>query len=140
MPSSPVTSTGALQPGTGSSSTISRTDGAGAFGEDTFVKLLIAQMTHQDPTAPTDSAQMMTQLAQFSSVEGLNKLNKQMTALNLSQDFASALTMMGKQVTWLDDNGEVHTGAVEGVKPSSKGAILTVGGSDIFTGQVAKVA
>ena len=39
---------------------------------------------------PTDSAQMLSQLAQFANVEGMNKLNRQTTALNLGQDFASA--------------------------------------------------
>ena len=39
------------------------------------MQLLIAQMTHQDPTAPADSTQMAAQLAQFSSLEQLTKIN-----------------------------------------------------------------
>lgn len=120
-------------------SQLDRTDPGGAWGQDTFLKLLIAEMQHQDPLQPTDSAQMMTQMAQFSAVEGLNKLNNQMTALNIQQDFASSVTMIGKTVTWLDDKGALQSGVVQAVKPSPSGAILTVDGADIFSGQVKKV-
>ena len=118
---------------------LDRTDAGGAWGQDTFLKLLIAEMQHQDPLQPTDSAAMMTQMAQFSAVEGLNKINKQLTALNIQQDFASSVTMIGKTVTWLDEQSAIHTGIVQSVKPSPTGSILTVDGADVFSGQVKKV-
>ena len=37
--------------------------------EQTFLKLLVAQMQNQDPTQPQDGTQFVTQLAQFSSLE-----------------------------------------------------------------------
>ena len=37
--------------------------------QETFLKLLVAQMKNQDPTNPTDSTQFVTQLAQFSELE-----------------------------------------------------------------------
>ncbi len=120
-------------------SQVDRTDAGGAWGQDTFLKLLMAEMQHQDPTQPTDSAAMMTQMAQFSAVEGLNKLNKQLTALNIQQDFASSVTMIGKTVTWLDEQGSIHAGVVQSVKPSPTGSILTIDGSDVPSGQVKKV-
>jgi flagellar basal-body rod modification protein FlgD len=120
-------------------SQIDRTDTGGAWGQNTFLKLLIAEMQHQDPLQPTDSAAMMTQMAQFSAVEGLNNVNKQLTALNVQQDFASSITMIGKSVSWLDEKGALHSGTVQAVKPSPTGAILTIDGSDIFSGQVREV-
>ena len=47
----------------------------GALDKDTFLKLLVEQMRYQDPLAPTDNAQMIAQLAQFSSLEQMNNLN-----------------------------------------------------------------
>ena len=118
---------------------IERTDNAGSFGQDTFMQLLIAEMQHQDPLQPTDSAAMMTQLAQFSAVQGLNNVNTQLTALNVQSDFASSVAMIGKTVTYLDAQGAIHSGTVSAVKPSSTGAILTVGDSDIPSGDVKEV-
>ena len=40
-----------------------------------FLKLLTAQLKNQDPTAPMDNAQMTSQLAQISTVDGVERLN-----------------------------------------------------------------
>ncbi len=44
--------------------------------QDRFLTLLVAQMQAQDPLNPMDNAQMTTQLAQISTVDGIEKLNK----------------------------------------------------------------
>lgn len=134
-----ITSSGSVFGAGGSSSSVERIDPSGSMGEDTFLKLLMAQMTHQDPLQPTDSAQMLTQLAQFANVEGINKLNKQTTALNLGQDFAGSVAMIGKSVTWLDEEGEVHSGVVDAVKPSPTGALLVIDNEEVPSGAVQKV-
>jgi flagellar basal-body rod modification protein FlgD len=124
---------------TGTPDSVTRTDAAGSYGEDTFLKLLMSEMQHQDPLAPTDSTQMMSQLAQFASVEGLNKLNSQITALNVAQDFASGVAMIGKTVSFLDASGNVQSGTVDGVKPSATGAQLQIGGVWIASGDIQQV-
>jgi flagellar basal-body rod modification protein FlgD len=129
----------AITPGAATGDQVTRTDPGGSMGSDTFLKLLVAQMQYQDPLEPTDSAQMMSQLAQFSSVEGLNNLNKQITALGLSQDFSSAVAMIGKTVTYTDASGNPQTGQVSGVQPDPKGALLVIGQAKVYTGQVTEV-
>jgi flagellar basal-body rod modification protein FlgD len=49
--------------------------------QDRFLKLLVAQMTNQDPLNPLDNAQVTTQLAQISTVSGLDKLNDSLSGL-----------------------------------------------------------
>src|SRR6185436_6454110 len=110
-----ITSSGTVFGASGTAGSVDRIDPGGSMGQDTFLKLLMAQMTHQDPMQPTDSAQMLSQLAQFANVEGINKLNKQTTSLNLGQDFAGSVAMIGKTVTWLDDEGAAHSGVVDAV-------------------------
>ena len=39
-----------------------------SLGKDAFLKLLTVQMSHQDPLSPMDNRNMISQLAQFSSV------------------------------------------------------------------------
>jgi len=48
--------------------------------KDAFLKLLVAQMKNQDPDKPMDGQQMAAQLAQFSSVEQLMKINTTLAA------------------------------------------------------------
>ncbi|MDQ8153282.1 MAG: flagellar hook assembly protein FlgD [Gemmatimonadota bacterium] len=82
----------------------------GAMGKDQFVKLLVAQMTHQDPLNPMDSSQMAAQLAQFSSVEQLMNISTQLqtqsdgSAMMLDAlDRNAALGMIGRSVTAVSD-------------------------------------
>jgi len=49
---------------------------------DRFMKLLVAQMQNQDPLNPMDNAQVTTQMAQISTVTGLEKLNTTVSGLN----------------------------------------------------------
>lgn len=48
---------------------------------DTFLKLLVAQLKHQDPLAPQDGAQFVAQLAQFNSLDQLISINKRLGQL-----------------------------------------------------------
>ena len=42
--------------------------------QDTFLKLLVAQMKYQDPSNPADATQFLTQTAQFTQVEKLGAI------------------------------------------------------------------
>lgn len=46
-----------------------------AMGKDAFLKLLVTQLENQDPLNPTDNTEFVAQLAQFSSLEGIQNLN-----------------------------------------------------------------
>ena len=63
-------------------STTSATDpNSVAAQQDTFLKLLVTQMQNQDPLNPMDNSQMTSQIAQLNTVQGINKLNATVTAL-----------------------------------------------------------
>jgi flagellar basal-body rod modification protein FlgD len=66
-----------------------------------FMKMLIAQLQNQDPTNPMDNAQMTSQLAQLSTVDGINQLNSTMSTLinNTQSSMAyQAANLIGHQV------------------------------------------
>lgn len=54
------------------------TPNSNELGQDVFLELMITQMQNQDPLSPQDNSEFVAQLAQFSSVEGLDKLNNTM--------------------------------------------------------------
>jgi flagellar basal-body rod modification protein FlgD len=93
-------------------------------GEDmdknAFLKILVAEMSHQDPTQPQDSTAQVTQLAQFASMEQTNNLNT-----NMSQYAANAL--LGKTVLLnaSDTSGKQYSGTVCDV--TKAGSNITVG-------------
>ncbi|WP_263261016.1 flagellar hook assembly protein FlgD [Pseudomonas sp. RIT-PI-S] len=65
---------------TSSSSTSSAT-GSQSLGKDTFLQLLVTQLKNQNPLDPQDNSAFVAQLAQFSSVEGINNLNSTVSSL-----------------------------------------------------------
>lgn len=54
----------------------SRTTGNGILGKDDFLKLLLVQLQHQDPTAPMDSDKILSQTSQLASLEAASNTNK----------------------------------------------------------------
>ena len=69
--------------------------------QDRFLKLLVTQLKNQDPLNPMDNAQMTSQLAQMSTVSGIEKLNTTLSTLvdNLgSSQSMQAADMIGKSV------------------------------------------
>src|SRR5690348_7475888 len=52
--------------------------------QDRFLKLLVTQMKNQDPLNPMDNAEVTSQLAQISTVSGVDKLNQTLTAMSSS--------------------------------------------------------
>src|SRR3978361_2487918 len=124
---------------TATSSQVSRTDQKGSLGQDAFLKLLVAQMQNQDPTSPQDSGQMMSQLASFSQVSQLQQLTAASTAQTLGQDFASAVAMIGKNVTYTKADGTQAAGVGSAVKSDPQGALLEIGSDSIHTGAIVQV-
>jgi flagellar basal-body rod modification protein FlgD len=55
-----------------------------AATQDRFLKLLVTQMKNQDPLNPMDNAQVTSQMAQLSTVTGIDKLNATLQALSNS--------------------------------------------------------
>lgn len=79
-----------------------KTQGSDSLGKDDFLKLMMAQMTHQDPLNPMDSKGMMNQLTAMGSLEQLMNINKGVDRLNKVQgDIArsSAFSFLDKDVT-----------------------------------------
>jgi flagellar basal-body rod modification protein FlgD len=59
--------------------------------QDRFLKLLVTQMKNQDPLNPLDNAQVTSQLAQLSTVSGIEKLNTTVASLETSYQTSQAL-------------------------------------------------
>jgi flagellar basal-body rod modification protein FlgD len=55
--------------------------GYAALGMGDFIKLLTAELSQQDPTAPTDNKEMLAQMAQFSSLSGIDSMNAKLGSI-----------------------------------------------------------
>lgn len=113
---------------------------ASTMGENDFLKLLVAQLQYQDPMNPTGNDQFMQEQAQFSTVEGINNLQKTMQSLESDQQLAQSVSLIGKQVTYIGaDGASTATGVVSSVTSSSGSLSLTVGGQHVDPSSVVTV-
>ena len=85
-----------------------------SLGKDDFLKLLITQLSNQDPTSPMDNTQFIAQMAQFSSLEQMTNMNQEFGKLNNMLVSSQAVGTIGKTVD-VDVGGVKTTGTVDAV-------------------------
>ena len=112
-------------------STASSLSGASAAEiGDRFLKLLVTQLKNQDPLNPMENAEITSQMAQLSTVEGINKMNDAMGTLASQFRATQALqgaSLIGRQV--LAEGAQLElgsAGAAGGVDLASKADKLTI--------------
>lgn len=106
------------------------------LGVDDFMKLLATQFQSQDPMKPMEDTAFIAQMAQFTSLEQSTTLTAEMARLRTDQQYATANTYLGQQVTVKDGENSTATGIVSGIETSTEGPRLVVGG---FTYPVSSV-
>ena len=123
-----------------------------------FLKLMLKQMESQDPTEPTDNSQWLAQMAQYSSLESMNNLNKSFGAVadQLSQmndtiatnaSITQTLSLVGKGVTLnipeTNEEGITTYKKVEGVVSEASfedgESMITVDGKNYPIGYVQSI-
>lgn len=94
------------------------------LGKDAFLKILIAQLSNQDPLDPLKDKDFIAQMAQFSTLEQMTNMNKSIEQMNAVTK-GSAVNYIGRVVEYLDDEGLSTYGTVAYVRFDKSGVILT---------------
>lgn len=103
--------------------------GSGApFGLEfeSLLKIILTQLTYQDPLKPVDNFQFVSQLAQFSQLQQAQALNDQITNLLSSQAAGQATSLLGRRVDLQADGTTTISGVVEAVSFTSGQPMLTI--------------
>lgn len=99
------------------------------LGQADFLSLLVQQMRNQDPTKPTDTSQMVSQLAQISQVSATQGLRTSFDALGKSlqgNQLLQASGMVGRSVVVPSAVGTLQDGGLDGAVnvPEGGGTVL----------------
>ncbi|QGW82253.1 flagellar hook assembly protein FlgD [Variovorax paradoxus] len=98
---------------------------ANSMGMEDFLKILLTQLTYQDPLKPMDNQQFMAQMAQFTSLEQTQQLNTKIATLISNQAALQSVGLIGKTVDVATSTGSV-TGTVSALSLSGDSPLLTV--------------
>jgi flagellar basal-body rod modification protein FlgD len=108
-----------------------------SLGKDDFLKILITQLSYQDPTAPMQDKEFIAQMAQFSTLEqmtGMARDFNKLTAMFMGNEASSAL---GKSVELIEGDRVVQ-GLIQAVTRGETPQVL-VNGTFYNWDQVVKV-
>ncbi|WP_314647740.1 flagellar hook capping FlgD N-terminal domain-containing protein [uncultured Microbacterium sp.] len=98
---------------------------------EVFLRLLVTQLTHQDPSNPMDTNEMIAQTTQLAMMEKLTVLADNGTeafALHMRQ---AATALIGQEARYEDADGKTVTGIVTKVSFDGPVPQVTIGGKDI---------
>jgi flagellar basal-body rod modification protein FlgD len=116
------------------------------MGKDEFLKLLITELTHQDPTNPMQDREFIAQMAQFSSLEQMLNMNTSMTSLLNNMSFQSSFDLLGKNVEiqmndQVDGEGNFRKveGTVESIRRTQTDTLVTVDGESYPVSSIVRV-
>lgn len=104
-----------------------------SVSKDEFLSLLVTQLRNQDPLNPTDQKEMLSQLAQFSSLEQMQSLNQTLTASSNLGQIAQSAALIGKTVATAPnaDGSAGLSGQVSSVSVQGGKTYLHIGSQDV---------
>ncbi|RKN86518.1 flagellar hook capping FlgD N-terminal domain-containing protein [Paenibacillus ginsengarvi] len=115
--------------------------GSSNLGRDEFLKILITQLSNQDPTKPLEDKEFISQMATFTSVEQLTNMAGEMRLLRQSIGFSSAL--IGQTIGWTqkdsNDKEQVLSGVVESIKIKDNKQYAIVGENQVSIDQITEI-
>jgi flagellar basal-body rod modification protein FlgD len=108
------------------------------LGKDDFLKLLITQLSYQDPTAPMQDKEFIAQMAQFSSLEQMTSIAGEFNRLTNLIAGSEATGSLGRSVE-LFEGEHVVQGVVKAVTRGDGGPQILVNGNYYAWDQVSRV-
>ncbi|MDR0497819.1 MAG: flagellar hook assembly protein FlgD [Treponema sp.] len=96
------------------------------LGKDDFLKILLTQLAHQDPTAPMEDREFIAQMAQFSSLEQMTNMAADFSRMARMLRVTEASGALGKAVV-INLEDEIVQGVVRAVTREEMPQILVDG-------------
>ncbi|MGL5956103.1 MAG: flagellar hook capping FlgD N-terminal domain-containing protein [Brevinema sp.] len=86
-----------------------------SLGEADFLTLLVTQLKTQDPTKPMDDKAFIGQMAQFTSLKQMSSVAENISNFTREFDFTKSISLVGKEVMWTNEVGNIQEGKVDSV-------------------------
>ena len=97
-----------------------------SLGKDDFLKILITQLSYQDPTSPMEDKEFIAQMAQFSTLEQMTSMSKDFARLTSMIAGTQASSALGKNVELLAGE-ELIQGKVKAISKGDSPTVLVNG-------------
>jgi flagellar basal-body rod modification protein FlgD len=110
----------------GSQAASGNAGGLSSLSSGDFFKLILTELTKQDPLAPNDTNALLQQISAVRSIQSDMDLSSDLRVLVNQNEFAAASTLVGKTVSGIDEDLERVTGEVRSISRTQAGTMLTL--------------
>ncbi len=107
-----------------------------SLDQQDFLKLLVAQMTSQDPLNPKTDLEMIPQLVSFSTLAQSQSMQADIASLRSQQEILQANSLLGRTVVIKDSDDSTIMGRVDAVSMQEGTPKLMVNGKGYGLGQL----
>lgn len=80
---------------------------ASGIGQEDFFRILVTQLSFQDPLKPIDNQEFIAQLAQFTSLDQTRQVNERIDTLLTIQSVSQSIGLIGRTVEVTTPGGQV---------------------------------
>lgn len=108
------------------SASLAQTTKTAGLSMDDLLKLLMTELSYQDPLKPVDNKDFLTQMAQFTSLDTSRQLNDNIQRMLSLQSLNQSVGLLGKTVDASTDNNGLVSGQVTALQLVSGDPEITV--------------
>lgn len=110
------------------------------LGQEDFIKILVTQLTSQDPMNPQKDTEFVAQMAQFSQLETGKDMRLELANLRMQQEFLKANSLIGRRVEFADGENFGFAATVDSMEVADGETLLSAGGRTFTLSDIVRVS
>ncbi|MFO0834039.1 MAG: flagellar hook capping FlgD N-terminal domain-containing protein [Phycisphaerales bacterium] len=111
---------------TGNQTSASGVSSFSGMSSDDFMKIVLSELSKQDPLKPNDTSALIQQISQIRSIQSDIDLSSTLKSLVKDDQFSTAAGLIGTNISGLTETNARVTGIVTAVSRTDTGAVLTL--------------
>ncbi len=110
------------------------------LSREDFMKILVEELSQQDPMSPMENGEFLGQLVNIGNLEAISGLSANFKSLIFQNQLGSASGVLGKMVTGVSEDGRVVSGRADRLEVDGETLTLLVGGERMRFDKILEVA
>jgi flagellar basal-body rod modification protein FlgD len=104
-----------------------------------FLKIMLQELSRQDPLKPNDTGALVEQMASIREIQSDLDMSKKLESIVSQNELASAGSLIGARVSGVTETGRRVTGVVDSVSRTADGPVLSIGPNRLPFGGIDRI-
>jgi flagellar basal-body rod modification protein FlgD len=112
---------------------------ARTLGQDDFLKLVVAQLTNQDPTKPQENTEFIAQMTQFTALEQAKSMTSDISHMRTQQKLLQGMSLLDREVVVQSGKAAPVTGVVKGLVMDGENPKILIGDTPFDLNEIVNI-